>query len=81
MTQPTTNRLYALASEIEGYAQRRPLIHLIMGGWENADDTLAGKNPSEEEYEDCAMRSLEFLLCYEPDATVRAWFEAQGVRY
>lgn len=78
---PTTNALYALASEIEDYAQRLPLIHLVMGAWENANDTFGGKSVSEAEYEDFAMRSLETLLCYEPDATVRAWFEAQGVRY
>lgn len=77
----TTNRLYHLASDIEDYNERRPLIHLVMGAWENADDTFAGKSVTEEEYEDFAMRSLEFLLCYEPNETVRAWFEAQGVRY
>lgn len=78
---PTTNALYALAKKIEDYGQSRPLIHLVMGAWENANDTFGGKSVSEAEYEDFSMRSLETLLCYEESETVRAWFKAQGVRW
>lgn len=77
----TTGQLSAKAEQIEDWATRRPLINAIMAAWENANDTHAGQDVSEEQWEATAMATLESNLCYEEDAQVRAWFKAQGVRW
>ena len=77
----TTGILYGKACDIEDYAQARPLLNTISAAQENANDTHAGQEVTEEEWEVTAWASLEFNLCYETDENICVWFKAQGVRW
>lgn len=77
----TTDALLTEAYKIEDWFARKPLIDIIMGGQENANDTFGAQKVSEEEWEALAWGSMETLLCYEENETVQSWFKAQGVRW
>jgi hypothetical protein len=77
----TTDTLLTEANKIEDWFARKPLIDIIMGGQENANDTFGTQKVSEEEREALAWASMEGLLCEQDDQTVNAWFKAQGVSW
>ena len=63
----------ALAADVS-----RVLAHAVG----NADDTLAGQDPTEEEWAQMALGSAESILCgYKPGDATPAWFIAQGFTF
>lgn len=66
-------------------SDNRPLSfaasNLLSSAVGDADDTYAGQDVEEEMWSERALRSLELLLCYEVDVSVRNWFLAQGFTF